>query len=63
MKQPWERPYEMNTLGRYLWEGADFLEWNLVIYMSAALKEIIFTVVVLIIFPGSCPKEKLKIFM
>lgn len=50
MKQPWQRPYEMNTLGRCLWEGADFLEWNLVVYRSAALKEIIFTIVILIIY-------------
>lgn len=60
MKQPWQRPYGMNNLGRCSWEGADFLEWNLVKYMSVALKEIIYTVVVVIIFPGFCPKEKLK---
>lgn len=53
------------ALAKALWdehsweEGSNFLEWNWAMYMSVALKGIVYVVVV-IIFPGSCPKEKLK---
>lgn len=42
----------VNTLGYCCWDGTDFSEWNLAMYVSVTLKEIVHTVVV-ITCPGS----------
>lgn len=63
MKRPWQRHYGWTFLGTVARMMQTF--WNgiwlyIIMYISVALKEIVCSVVV-ILFPGSYPKEKLKL--